>query len=28
MSNFEALVPALARALEKRGYSELTPVQK
>ncbi|WP_292140960.1 DEAD/DEAH box helicase, partial [Mesorhizobium sp.] len=28
MSNFDALVPALARALEKRGYSELTPVQK
>ncbi|MER9654355.1 DEAD/DEAH box helicase [Mesorhizobium sp. M0152] len=28
MSNFEAIVPALARALEKRGYSELTPVQK
>lgn len=28
MSNFVALVPALARALEKRGYSELTPVQK
>src|SRR5438445_3876213 len=28
MSNFEALVPALAKALEKRGYSELTPVQK
>ena len=28
MSNFEALVPALARALEKRGYAELTPVQK
>ncbi|WP_292646959.1 DEAD/DEAH box helicase, partial [Mesorhizobium sp.] len=28
MSNFEALVPALARALEKRGYSELTAVQK
>ncbi|MER8697394.1 DEAD/DEAH box helicase [Mesorhizobium opportunistum] len=28
MSNFEALVPALAKALEKRGYSDLTPVQK
>ncbi|MFA6154895.1 DEAD/DEAH box helicase [Mesorhizobium sp.] len=28
MSNFEAIVPALAQALEKRGYSELTPVQK
>ncbi|RWK54326.1 DEAD/DEAH box helicase [Mesorhizobium sp.] len=28
MSNFEALVPALAKALEKRGYVELTPVQK
>ncbi len=28
MSNFEAIVPALARALEKRGYTELTPVQK
>jgi ATP-dependent RNA helicase DeaD len=28
MSNFDALVPALAKALEKRGYSELTPVQK
>ncbi len=28
MSNFEAIVPALAKALEKRGYSELTPVQK
>ncbi|TPL03231.1 DEAD/DEAH box helicase [Mesorhizobium sp. B2-4-14] len=28
MSNFEGIVPALAQALEKRGYSELTPVQK
>ncbi|MER8922049.1 DEAD/DEAH box helicase [Mesorhizobium sp. M0802] len=28
MSNFEAIVPALAEALEKRGYTELTPVQK
>ncbi|MER8556467.1 DEAD/DEAH box helicase [Mesorhizobium sp. M0976] len=28
MSNFEAIVPALAKALEKRGYVELTPVQK
>ncbi|RWG39999.1 MAG: DEAD/DEAH box helicase, partial [Mesorhizobium sp.] len=28
MSNFEAIDPALAKALEKRGYVELTPVQK
>ncbi|MCA0015246.1 DEAD/DEAH box helicase [Mesorhizobium sp. B292B1B] len=28
MSNFEGIVPALAKALEKRGYAELTPVQK
>ncbi|TPK71781.1 DEAD/DEAH box helicase [Mesorhizobium sp. B2-4-15] len=28
MSNFEGVVPALAQALEKRGYAELTPVQK
>ena len=28
MSNFEGIVPALAEALEKRGYVELTPVQK
>ncbi|WP_292404583.1 DEAD/DEAH box helicase, partial [Mesorhizobium sp.] len=28
MSNFEAIVPALAKALENRGYVELTPVQK
>ncbi|TPM27918.1 DEAD/DEAH box helicase [Mesorhizobium sp. B2-3-4] len=28
MSNFEGIVPALATALEKRGYSDLTPVQK
>ncbi|TIS58654.1 MAG: DEAD/DEAH box helicase [Mesorhizobium sp.] len=28
MSNFEAIVPALGKALEKRGYVELTPVQK
>ncbi|RNJ44250.1 ATP-dependent RNA helicase [Mesorhizobium erdmanii] len=28
MSNFVGIVPALAQALEKRGYSELTPVQK
>ncbi|MER8577123.1 DEAD/DEAH box helicase [Mesorhizobium sp. M1423] len=28
MSNFEAIVPVLAKALEKRGYVELTPVQK
>ena len=27
MTNFEGVVPALAQALEKRGYSELTPVQ-
>ncbi|HEY4192412.1 MAG TPA: DEAD/DEAH box helicase [Mesorhizobium sp.] len=25
---FDTIVPALAQALEKRGYSELTPVQK
>ncbi|OWK18674.1 hypothetical protein AJ88_00560 [Mesorhizobium amorphae CCBAU 01583] len=28
MSSFQAIVPALAQALEKRGYAELTPVQK
>ncbi|BCM22505.1 DEAD/DEAH box helicase [Mesorhizobium sp. J8] len=28
MSSFETIVPALAEALEKRGYSALTPVQK
>lgn len=28
MSNFERIVPALAKALEKRGYVDLTPVQK
>ncbi|TGV76398.1 DEAD/DEAH box helicase, partial [Mesorhizobium sp. M00.F.Ca.ET.158.01.1.1] len=28
MSNFDGIVPALAQALEKRGYSDLTPVQK
>ncbi|TIR14639.1 MAG: DEAD/DEAH box helicase [Mesorhizobium sp.] len=28
MSSFEMIVPALAEALEKRGYSALTPVQK
>jgi ATP-dependent RNA helicase DeaD len=28
MSNFDGIVPALAEALEKRGYVELTPVQK
>ncbi|MBZ9823243.1 DEAD/DEAH box helicase [Mesorhizobium sp. CA4] len=28
MSSFETIVPALAQALEKRGYSALTPVQK
>ncbi|SFP09899.1 ATP-dependent RNA helicase DeaD [Mesorhizobium sp. NFR06] len=28
MSSFEKIVPALAEALEKRGYAELTPVQK
>ncbi|MCP8893803.1 DEAD/DEAH box helicase [Shinella daejeonensis] len=27
MSNFEGLVPAMAKALEKRGYTSLTPVQ-
>ncbi|RWE69973.1 DEAD/DEAH box helicase [Mesorhizobium sp.] len=27
MSSFEMIVPALAEALEKRGYSALTPVQ-
>lgn len=28
MSEFEGVVPALAQALSKRGYSELTPVQQ
>jgi ATP-dependent RNA helicase DeaD len=28
MSSFETIVPALAQALEKRGYATLTPVQK
>ncbi|UCI08268.1 DEAD/DEAH box helicase [Mesorhizobium sp. B1-1-8] len=28
MSSFATIVPALAAALEKRGYAELTPVQK
>ncbi|MFK0692195.1 DEAD/DEAH box helicase [Mesorhizobium sp. IMUNJ 23033] len=28
MSSFQGIVPALAQALEKRGYAELTPVQK
>ena len=28
MTQFEGIEPALAVALEKRGYSELTPVQK
>jgi ATP-dependent RNA helicase DeaD len=28
MTQFEGIEPALAAALEKRGYSELTPVQK
>ncbi|CCV04355.1 DEAD/DEAH box helicase domain protein [Mesorhizobium metallidurans STM 2683] len=28
MSNFDSIVPALAAALEKRGYVALTPVQK
>ena len=28
MSSFETIVPALAEALEKRGYAALTPVQK
>ena len=28
MSEFEGVLPALAQALEKRGYSELTPVQR
>ncbi len=28
MIKVDGIVPALARALEKRGYSELTPVQK
>ena len=27
MSAFESVVPALARALAKRGYDTLTPVQ-
>ena len=28
MTEFEGVVPALAQALEKRGYTELTPVQR
>jgi len=28
MTEFEGVIPALAQALSKRGYSELTPVQK
>ena len=28
MSSFQGIVPALAEALEKRGYTALTPVQK
>ena len=28
MTEFEGVMPALAQALRKRGYSELTPVQK
>ena len=28
MTEFEGIVPALGQALSKRGYSELTPVQK
>ena len=28
MTQFEGIEPALAVALEKRGYSELPPVQK
>lgn len=28
MNNFEGVVPALGEALNKRGYSDLTPVQK
>lgn len=28
MTEIEGIVPALARAMDKRGYSELTPVQK
>jgi len=28
MSSSETIVPALAKALEKRGYAQLTPVQK
>jgi hypothetical protein len=28
MTDYNGAVPALAKALEKRGYSELTPVQK
>ncbi len=28
MTDFEGIVPAIAQALTKRGYSELTPVQK
>ena len=28
MTEFEGIVPALAQALSKRGYAELTPVQK
>ena len=27
MQNFEGLAPAMAKALEKRGYTDLTPVQ-
>ena len=28
MTEFEGVLPALAQALEKRGYTELTPVQR
>ena len=28
MIEFEGIVPAMAKALDKRGYEELTPVQK
>ncbi|RWD45182.1 MAG: DEAD/DEAH box helicase, partial [Mesorhizobium sp.] len=28
MSSFDTIVPALAEALEKRGYAALTPVQQ
>ena len=28
MTNFEGVVPALSQALDKRGYTVLTPVQK